>query len=85
MDYLRIKTITESDFDTVIEAVGGKRIGGELIAHCLQLRMAEGLSLTEIPLSQRASEMPTRFRLTVVPGGMPVWRIRYHISTFEES
>ena len=35
----------------------------EFTAHCLQLRLPQGLSLTELPLTQRDPEVPERFRL----------------------
>ncbi|PYV20396.1 MAG: hypothetical protein DMG27_23150 [Acidobacteria bacterium] len=57
----------------------------EVTAHCLQARMPAGISVTEIPLSQRVSEMPERFQLTLASGGMPVWSITYHQSAFEET
>jgi hypothetical protein len=51
--------------------------------HCIQSRMPPGMSITEIPSSQRAAEMPTRFRPTLANGGMPPWQINYHSSAFE--
>jgi len=57
----------------------------EVTAHCLQIRMPEGFSVTEIPLSQRESYMPQRFQLTLTNGGMPIWNISYQHSTFEET
>lgn len=57
----------------------------EVTAHCLQARMPAGISLTEIPLSQRDSEMPERFKVTLTNGGRLVWNIAYHESSFEET
>jgi hypothetical protein len=57
----------------------------EVTAHCLQARMPAGISVTEIPLSQRKSDMPERFQVTLTNGGMPIWNISYHQSTFEET
>jgi hypothetical protein len=57
----------------------------EVTVHCLQARMPRGISITEIPLSQRAAEMPERFQLTLASGGMPVWRLTYHQSEFNET
>jgi len=57
----------------------------EVTTHCLQLQMPPGMALTEIPMVQRESEMPVRFRPTLRTGGMPVWVIRYHQSTFEQT
>jgi hypothetical protein len=57
----------------------------EVTAHCLQMRMPAGISLTEIPLSQRESDTPERFQVTLTSGGMLIWNISYHQSTFEET
>ena len=57
----------------------------EVTAHCLQTRMPEGISVTEIPLSQRESEMPERFQVALTNGGMPIWNIAYHQSSFEKT
>jgi hypothetical protein len=57
----------------------------EVTAHCLKARMPAGISVTEIPLSQRESDMPQRFQLTLTNGGMPIWTIAYHQSSFEET
>jgi len=55
----------------------------DVTVHCIQRRMPPGLSLTEIPLSQRAAEMPARFQLTLTNGGMPLWQISYHATAFD--
>ncbi len=57
----------------------------EVTAHCLKARMPAGISVTEIPLSQRESDMPQRFQVTLTNGGMPIWNIAYHQSSFEET
>jgi len=57
----------------------------EVTAHCLQVRMPAGISVTEIPLSQRELDMPERFQVTLTNGGMPIWNITYHQSAFEET
>ena len=57
----------------------------DVTAHCLQAEMPEDISVTEIPISQREAELPERFRLTLTEGGMPVWRLSYHLSKFEET
>jgi hypothetical protein len=57
----------------------------EVSAHCLQKRMPSGVTISEVPLTKRAAEMPERFQVTLTPGGMPVWSIKYHQSTFEET
>ena len=36
-----------------------------------------GMSVTEVPLAQRTTDAPGRFRLTPITGGMPVWRMNY--------
>jgi hypothetical protein len=57
----------------------------EVTAHCLKIRMPPGISVTEIQLSQRESDIPQRFQLTMINGGMPIWNITYHQSSFEET
>jgi hypothetical protein len=57
----------------------------EVTAHCLQARMPEGFSVTEIPLCKRAPDIPERFQMTLTNGGMPIWNIAYHQSSFEET
>jgi hypothetical protein len=55
----------------------------DVTVHCIQRHMPADLSLTEIPLPQRAAEMPARFQPTVANGGMPIWQIIYHASAFD--
>ena len=57
----------------------------EVTAHCLRIWMPESFSVTEIPLSQRESDIPQRFQVTLTNGGMPLWNIFYHQSAFEET
>jgi catechol 2,3-dioxygenase-like lactoylglutathione lyase family enzyme len=57
----------------------------DVIAHCIQQRLAHGITLAEIPVTQRVPEMPLRFRNTVTGGGLPAWQIRYHASRFDET
>jgi hypothetical protein len=57
----------------------------EVTAHCLQVKMPAGLSIREIPLALRLHEMPERFQNTLKEGGVVIWRITYHQTTFEET
>jgi len=57
----------------------------EVSAHCLQQRLPEGITITELPLAQRDPEKPERFRLTLKDGGLSVWTITYHETPFEET
>jgi hypothetical protein len=58
----------------------------EVTVHCLQKQMPAGISVTEIPLSQRAAEeTPVRFQVTLAAGGNPIWTIAYHQEPFEET
>jgi hypothetical protein len=57
----------------------------EVTVHCLKARMPKGITVTEIPLFKREPDMPLRFRVTVTYGGMPIWNIAYHQSSFEET
>jgi hypothetical protein len=55
----------------------------DVTVHCIQRHIPPGLSLTEIPIPQRAPEMPVRFQTTFVNGGMPLWQITYHATAFD--
>jgi hypothetical protein len=55
----------------------------EFTVHCLQRRLPEGITFTEIGLADRLAEVPERFRVTLSSGGLPAWRITYHLSSFE--
>jgi hypothetical protein len=57
----------------------------EVTAHCLQRLMPLGLSIREIPLAERVPEMPERFQNILRSGGIPIWRLAYHQTTFEEN
>lgn len=57
----------------------------EVTAHYLAARMPAGITVTEIPLFQRESDMPLRFQVTLTNGGMPIWNIAYHQSLFEKT
>lgn len=57
----------------------------EVTAHRLAVRMPAGITVTEIPLFQRESDMPLRFQVTLTNGGMTIWNIVYHQSSFEET
>lgn len=57
----------------------------EFVAHCLQCRMPQGVTITEIPVTERLPEAPERFRLTLRHGGLPEWKILYHATTFDNS
>lgn len=55
----------------------------DVVVHCIRRHMPASLSLTEIPLPQRAAEMPARFQPTLANGGMPPWQITFHASAFD--
>jgi hypothetical protein len=57
----------------------------ELTAECLKRLMPTGISITEIPLAERDPEVPERFRITLTYGGMPVWNITAHTSSFQKT
>jgi hypothetical protein len=57
----------------------------DVTLHCLKAHMPPGISMTEINKSDRDSEIPLRFQITPASGGMPVWHIRYHQSSFEDT
>lgn len=57
----------------------------EVTTYCLQKKMPNGLSITEIPVADRTDEFPVRFRLTVVPGGPNPWVLTSHTRSFENA
>jgi len=57
----------------------------EVLMHAFQARMPPGLSVAEIPVSDRKPVAPERFEATFVSGGRKIWRIAYHDSKFEET
>ncbi len=57
----------------------------DVLIHALQARMPSGLSVAEIPMSERKPVCPERFEPTFVSGGTKIWRIAYHASKFEET
>jgi len=57
----------------------------EISTYGLQDQMPSGISVTEIPISERKTDCPERFQVTFISGGMSVWRIAYHVSKFEET
>ena len=56
----------------------------DVTAHCIQGKMAASITITEIPLAERRSEAPERFRITLAVGGQPRWNISYQTSSFEK-
>jgi hypothetical protein len=57
----------------------------EVTAHCLQIRLPDGFTFTELPLANRNPEGPIRFRVTLRAGGLPAWSLAYHESKFDET
>ena len=57
----------------------------EICVHGIQRRLPDGVSITEIPLAERSMERPERFSLCTSGGGMPLWRIVYHDTPFDET
>lgn len=55
----------------------------DVTVHCIKRRMPPAMSITEIPSPQRSVEMPMRFQPTLANGGLPLWQIQYHHSSFE--
>jgi hypothetical protein len=56
----------------------------DVIVHALQTQMPEGISISEIPVVERPREIVERFRSALVGGGMPIWKILYRDSKFED-
>jgi hypothetical protein len=57
----------------------------EICVHGLQRLMPDSISITEIPLARRPMKRPERFRLCTAGGGMPLWKILYHDTVFDET
>jgi hypothetical protein len=57
----------------------------EVLMYAFQARMPPGLSMAEIPISERKPVSPERFEATFVSGGAKIWRIAYHDCKFEET
>jgi hypothetical protein len=57
----------------------------DICIHGIQKRMPESISVTEVPLIQRPTERPERFMICTAGGGMPLWKIAYHESKFDET
>ena len=56
----------------------------DVIVHALQTQMPEGISISEIPVAERPREIVERFQPALLGGGMPIWKILYHDSKFED-
>jgi hypothetical protein len=57
----------------------------EVCVHGMQNCMPDSVSVTEVPLIKRPAVRPERFVICTAGGGMPLWKIVYHESTFEET
>jgi hypothetical protein len=56
----------------------------DLLAHALQSHFPAGISIGEIPVTERKPEIVERFKPALVGGGTPLWTIAYHDNKFEE-
>jgi hypothetical protein len=79
-----VMTRTVSDF-TKFVTDRMLRLIEEICVHGLQRRMPDSISITEVPLAQRPVERPERFRLCTAGGGMPLWKILYRDTAFDET
>ena len=57
----------------------------DVVAHGIQKKMPEGLTLTEVPIAQRSPELALRFQNAIAGGGLPAWEIRYHMTNLDET
>jgi len=57
----------------------------ETTAYGLKTLLPEMVSLREIPIVERRSDFPERFRITLVTSGAPLWRLLYHEGRFDET
>ncbi len=56
----------------------------EFSVHCLQQKLSQEITVTEIPVGTRVPELPERFHITPKLGGLPMWRLKYHSARFED-
>jgi hypothetical protein len=56
----------------------------ETTAYALQSNFPDGISITEVPISDRSKDSPVRFEPTFIEGGLHIWRIKYHENKFDE-
>jgi hypothetical protein len=57
----------------------------DVVAHGIQKKMPQGLTLTEVPIPKRSSELALRFQNAIAGGGLPSWEIRYHMTKLNET
>jgi hypothetical protein len=57
----------------------------DVVAHGIQKKMPQGLTLTEVPIAQRSPELALRFQNAIAGGGLPAWEIRYHLTKLDET
>jgi len=56
----------------------------ETTAYGLKAHLPEIVALREIPITERRSDFPERFRITLATSGAPLWRLVYHEGRFDE-
>ena len=56
----------------------------ETTVYGLSTQLPEVVSLREIPTTERRTDFPKRFRITLATGGAPLWRLVYHDRRFDE-
>ena len=57
----------------------------DVVAHGIQKKMPEGITLTEVSIAQRSPELALRFQNAIANGGLPAWEIRYHMTKLDET
>jgi hypothetical protein len=57
----------------------------DIVAHGIQKKMPQGITLTEVPIAERPPELALRFQNAIAGGGLPAWEIRYHATRLEET
>lgn len=57
----------------------------EVTTYALQTRMSDGISIKEIPITERRIDCCERFKQNFIDGEESNWKISYHISKFEET
>jgi hypothetical protein len=57
----------------------------DLTVFGIQKYVHQGLAIAEIPLSERAPELPVRFRMALETSELKPWAIRYHENRFDDT
>jgi hypothetical protein len=77
VDGMRVTEFTQTMLDRV------SSLAEDVTAHLLRKRLPEGITITELALTDRDESAPERFRVTLAIGGSPAWSLAYDARPFE--